>query len=85
MSVLAELVDGRELTEAEATNFMEELMSGEISEGEAAAYLTALRIRGETPLEIASFAKVMRAHAVQVKPNVKNLVDVVGTGGDCKN
>ncbi|MDD1681603.1 MAG: anthranilate phosphoribosyltransferase, partial [Methanoregula sp.] len=47
------------------------------------AFLTALRMKGETPEEIAAFARVMRRHAVTVVPVThKPLVDTCGTGGD---
>lgn len=85
MKALEQLVEGQELTSEQATQFMEELVAGEMQAAVAGAYLTALRMRGETPLEIASFAKVMREHSVKVRPDVENLVDLCGTGGDGKN
>lgn len=44
--------------------------------------LTGLRVKGETEEEIAGFAKGMREKARSISPNVENLIDIVGTGGD---
>ena len=46
------------------------------------AFLTAMRMKGETVQEIASFAKIMREYAVKIYPKVKDAVDTCGTGGD---
>jgi anthranilate phosphoribosyltransferase len=80
--LLEQLLDGRDL-EAEA---MEEcfgaLMAGEWSEAEQAAFLVALRAKGETPVEIAAAARVLRSVAVPVPTERKDLIDTCGTGGD---
>ncbi|MDH5781925.1 MAG: anthranilate phosphoribosyltransferase, partial [Dehalococcoidia bacterium] len=75
------LVNGRSLTFEEAAAVMEEIMIGEATPPQFAAFVTALRIKGETVDEIAGLASVMQAKAtsVQVTPPV---VDTCGTGGD---
>jgi anthranilate phosphoribosyltransferase len=75
------LVLGRSLTFEEAAAVMEEIMIGEATPAQFAAFITALRIRGETVDEIAGLASVMQAKAapVQVTPPV---LDTCGTGGD---
>ena len=75
------LVSGRSLTFEEAASVMEEIMSGEATPAQFAAFVTALRIKGETGDEIAGLASVMQARAttVQATPPV---VDTCGTGGD---
>jgi len=75
------LVFGRPLTFEQASAVMEEIMSGEVTPAQIAAFITALRIKGETVDEIAGLASVMRARAtpVVVTPPV---VDTCGTGGD---
>ena len=75
------VVNGRSLTFKEAAAVMEEIMSGEATPAQFAAFITALRIKGETVDEIAGLASVMQAKAtpVQVTPPV---VDTCGTGGD---
>ncbi len=77
---------GMHLTPAEAEDAMTLIMTGQASDAQAGAFLTALKIKEETPEEIAAFAKVMRDHSVRINPEVKGaLVDVCGTGGDHKN
>jgi anthranilate phosphoribosyltransferase len=75
------LVSGRSLTFEEAAVVMEEIMTGEATPAQFGAFVTALRIKGETVDEIAGLASVMQAKAtlVQVTPPV---VDTCGTGGD---
>ena len=75
------VVNGRSLTFEQGAAVMEEIMSGEATPAQFAAFITALRIKGETVDEIAGLASVMQAKAtpVQVTPPV---VDTCGTGGD---
>ncbi len=75
------LVSGRSLTFEQAAGVMEELMSGEATPAQIAAFVTALRIKGETVDEIAGLASVMRAKAIPVKVTPP-VVDTCGTGGD---
>jgi anthranilate phosphoribosyltransferase len=78
---IAKLVLGRSLTFEEAAAVMEEIMIGEATPAQFAAFVTALHIRGETVDEIAGLASVMQAKAapVQATPPV---LDTCGTGGD---
>ncbi|ACO45777.1 anthranilate phosphoribosyltransferase [Deinococcus deserti] len=79
----ARLMNGEVLSQAEAAAFMHEVMEGGMSPARLAAALAALRVRGETPEEIAGFAQAMRASAVRVEVRPREvLLDVVGTGGD---
>ena len=77
---LAKLVAGNHLTEDEAATVMEELMTDQATPSQAAALLTALRMKGETVTEITGMVRVMREKAlhVDVGPEV---LDVVSTGG----
>ncbi len=80
---IEKLVGGRDLTADEATSAMKTIMSGESTNAQSASFLTALRIKGETPQEIASLATVMHDFAEKIDPRVDGtLVDVCGTGGD---
>jgi anthranilate phosphoribosyltransferase len=80
---IAALVDGRSLTEAEAAAVMEEIMSGEATPAQFGAFVTALRLKGETVDEIAGMARVMRENARRV--HVEGvLLDTCGTGGDAR-
>ncbi len=77
------LIAGRELAAADAAAMMQSIMNGEATPAQVASVLTALRMRGESPAEIAAFARVMREHAVRIQPVVAGtLVDTCGTGGD---
>ena len=78
------VVSGRSLAMEEAAVVMREIMEGEATPGQLGAFLTALRLKGETVDEIAGMATVMREKALRVKVDGK-LVDTVGTGGDGKN
>ena len=75
------VVNGRSLTFEEAAAVMENIMIGEATPAQFAAFVTALRIKGEAVDEIAGLASVMQAKAtpVQATPPV---VDTCGTGGD---
>jgi len=78
---IASLVEGKDLSFKAASGAMEELMSGEATPAQIGAFLTALRLKGETADEIAGLASVMRAHATPVEITGP-AIDVVGTGGD---
>ncbi len=75
------LVSGNSLSFEQAAAVMAQIMSGEATPAQIAAFVTALRIKGETVDEIAGLASVMREKAVpvKVKPPV---IDTCGTGGD---
>jgi anthranilate phosphoribosyltransferase len=73
---------GRSLSEEEAAGVMEEIMSGEATPAQLAAFLVALRLKGETMEEIAGMARVMRAKALRVPFEGASLLDTCGTGGD---
>jgi anthranilate phosphoribosyltransferase len=70
------------LSEAEAETVMREIMQGEATDAQIAAYITALRMKGETVEEITGSARVMREKAVPVKLDAKYQLDTCGTGGD---
>ncbi len=80
---LAQLVGGASLGEDEAAAAMDEIMSGIATPSQLGAFLTALRIKGETIDEITGLARAMRAHALHVTlPDGIAAVDTCGTGGD---
>ncbi|MCL0049740.1 hypothetical protein M1N04_01420 [Peptococcaceae bacterium] len=83
--LLNKVVEGEDLTAEEAAGVMSDIMSGKLTEAQAAALLVALIMKGESVEEIVSFAKVMRENAVKVKSKHESLVDTCGTGGDGKN
>ena len=81
-SAIKQLVEGRDLSGEEAHVAMMQVMSGDASPAQIAAFLVALRMKGETPDEIAGCARAMRAHVTPATPTHSDLVDTCGTGGD---
>ena len=79
---LTKIVSGDDLTMAEAREVMREIMHGQATQAQIGAFLTALRMKGETADEIAGCAQAMRESAIEVKPKQNLLVDTCGTGGD---
>jgi anthranilate phosphoribosyltransferase len=79
------LVEGHDLSAEEAHIAMMQVMSGDASQAQIAAFIVALRVKGETPDEIAGCARAMRAHATPARPSRADLVDTCGTGGDGMN
>src|SRR4030042_1839578 len=78
---ITSLVERKCLHYEEAYFVMGEIMGGEATPVQIAAFLTALRMKGETVDEIAGLASVMRAKANPVKVTGPS-IDIVGTGGD---
>ena len=76
------LTDGADLTAEEAHAAMMQVMTGEATPAQIAGFLIALRMKGETPEEIAGCARAMRAHVTPAAPTRHDLVDTCGTGGD---
>jgi anthranilate phosphoribosyltransferase len=84
-TLLAKVLDGHDLTRAEARDAMQEIMAGEATQAQIAGFLVALRAKGETADEIAGCAEAMREHVLPVQPKRADLVDTAGTGGDGKS
>jgi len=96
---IAQVVEQHDLTEGEMIEVMNQIMSGECTPAQIGAFITALRMKGETIAEIAGAARVMRERAtpIRVGRNVvdidrddinldqETILDVVGTGGDGTN
>lgn len=80
---IAKAVDGKDLTEEEAKKAMEIMLSGDATQAQIAAFLIAMRMKGETLEELIGFAAVLRDKAETITPKAENYVDLVGTGGDC--
>ncbi len=78
---LATIIEGGTLSREQASQVMEEIMTGQATPAQFGAFVTALRMRGETVDEVAGFAAVMRDKALRV-PVDNPLVDTCGTGGD---
>jgi anthranilate phosphoribosyltransferase len=80
---IQKLIEGTDLSINEATQVMQGVITGEITNAQTGAFLTALRIKGESIEELVAFANVMRSQCKQIRPKVQGrLVDTCGTGGD---
>src|SRR5438552_12562039 len=87
------LVERKDLSRIEAAEAMDAIMSGAATDAQIAAFLTALRMKGETVEELIGFAQVMRQKVVKVRTRASEvvgatgtdremLIDTAGTGGD---
>jgi len=81
-SILGKLIKGENLSFAEMQNSMSEIMEGKWTGAQIGGFLVALRIKGETPQEIAAAVATLREKATVVPTSAKPLVDTCGTGGD---
>ena len=75
------IASGTDLSAEEAASVLREVMEGRAGETQTAAFLIALRTKGETVDEVAGLAKTMRELALRVEVGADNLVDTAGTGG----
>jgi anthranilate phosphoribosyltransferase len=81
-AAIGKLVEQQHLTEEEAAQAMRQIMEGEATSAQIAAFLIALRIKGETIAEITGCARVMREKATRIRAPYPNVIDTCGTGGD---
>lgn len=98
-NAIARVVEHIDLTEGEMIEVMGQIMSGEATAAQIGAFITALRMKGETIDEITGAARVMRERATRIRVgrdvldidrddiNIdrETILDVVGTGGDGTN
>lgn len=97
---IGKVVEKKDLTEQEAITVMNEVMNGEATEAQIGAFITALRMKGESVAEITGCARVMRDHATPIRIvdngvvdldrddiNIdrETIIDTCGTGGDKTN
>jgi len=79
--IIAKLATGATLSRAEAEDAFGQMLSGETTQAQTAAFLMALRVRGETIDEITGAVSAMRARMLRVEAPA-DAMDIVGTGGD---
>jgi anthranilate phosphoribosyltransferase len=82
---LAKVVRAEDLRETEMAQAMNEMMEGEATPAQMGAFLTALRMKGETVEEVTGAARVMRQKATRIDARSQVVVDTCGTGGDGAN
>jgi anthranilate phosphoribosyltransferase len=85
MATITEYIEtairGKNLTFEQATKALDVIFEGQVPEIQIAAFLTAMRCKPMTAMELAGLAKSLRQHAVKVDAGVDDLVDTCGTGG----
>lgn len=75
------ILEGRDLSFETTEAVMYEMMDGTATQAQMGAFLTALRMKGETVEEITACATAMRGKAMKITPG-REVIDIVGTGGD---
>lgn len=75
----------QDLNAEEMSDAMNIIMDGKASNEQVSAFLIAMRMKKESPVEIAAGAKVMVNKATPLDTKVDGILDIVGTGGDCLN
>jgi anthranilate phosphoribosyltransferase len=84
--LISKIVKKEDLTQPEMEQAMDEIMSGIATPAQIGAFITALRMKGETVDEITGAAVIMRAKATRIMSDYKAsegvILDIVGTGGD---
>ena len=71
-----------DLTEEEVAQVASQIFSGQLSESQIAAFLLALKMKGETPEEILGLVKMIKANALDIPTKFDDVMDNCGTGGD---
>ncbi|ELI3476129.1 anthranilate phosphoribosyltransferase [Vibrio cholerae] len=84
-TIINKLYEQQGLTQAESQQLFDQIIRGEMDPVLMAAVLTALKIKGETPDEIAGAAKSLLANANPFPRPDYDFADIVGTGGDGSN
>ena len=79
--IIEQLLDQNSLTQEEACEVMDKIMSGKYDDAQISGFLIALRAKGETYEEIAGFAQAMRDKMTPID-SVEDAIDMCGTGGD---
>ena len=80
-SLINKVALGQTLSEREAENAFDIIMSGDATPAQIGGFLMALRVRGETVDEITGAARIMRSKALMINAP-EDAIDIVGTGGD---
>jgi anthranilate phosphoribosyltransferase len=74
---------GEHLSRSEASQLLDWFLNGNATDGQIAAALIALKLKGETVEELAGFAEGMRARAVRIESRHDRFIDTAGTGSSC--
>lgn len=80
---IQKISEGHNLSQQESFESIREIVGGQATDVQIAAFLIGLRVKGETVDEIAGAVRSLLAAANRINPQVAGCVDIVGTGGDC--
>ncbi len=79
---LNKIIQGNNLSEAEMSQMIIDIFSGEITDAQIGAFMAALATKGETFEELAGAARAMRKKALRIQTSAPTVIDTCGTGGD---
>jgi anthranilate phosphoribosyltransferase len=79
---IAMVVDKEDINETEMMEVMKEIMGGKATPAQIAAFITGLRMKGETVDEVTGAARIMKQKATRIDARSSIIVDTCGTGGD---
>ncbi len=82
---IGSVVEKKDLKESTTMEVMNEVMDGTATPAQIAAFITALRIKGETVEEVTGAARIMRQKATRIDARSSVIIDTCGTGGDGMN
>lgn len=82
---LEKIISHHDLSENEITEVMEKIMEGKATAAQIGAFVTGLRMKGETVSEVTGTARVMRQKATVIDAASSTILDTCGTGGDNAN
>ena len=80
---IEQLVNNKNISKTDTSKIMYQIMNDEITPAQFGAFVTALRMKGETPEEIAGMVETMRTLSLRVTTKLP-VIDTCGTGGDGK-
>ena len=79
---LRELVSGKDISYETTKEVMREITAGQATQAQISAFVTALKINGETVDEITAATEIMKEKCIKTELGTENTLDIVGTGGD---
>ena len=80
--IIAKLADFKDLSSSEVSDVLERIVTRRVTETQIAAFLLALKMKGETVEERTALAQAMRGHTPQIPTTIRTAMDNCGTGGD---
>ena len=80
--IIAKLADFKDLSSSEVSDVLERIVTRRVTETQIAAFLLALKMKGETVEERTALAQAMRGHTPQIPTKIRTAMDNCGTGGD---